>query len=986
MKILIIQENGRREENRAFRECFALQRAFAQIGVACGVWGLGHENFTQPFESVVREYDAVLSLDNYPGAWHPDLASVRLPKMFWCIDAHMGLARYEAYVCDHRFDVVFSATEMFVPAFARLAAASEWLPNALDATLIDRTPGVAKDIPLGFCGNTATRTVWLDQLNKRWNLRHDRMVLGVEMVRAIQRYQIHWNRNVSVDVNFRTFETLGCETFLLTNHMAGLNQLFTPGQHLATYVSLGELHEKIDYYLAHPEERGRIARQGYEHVRAHHTYVQRAQQILKQLQGAPCPSIPPATPAERPTSAAGANAACRPGHKHLTEPPLHSTPTSPALWLYGKLFKREAKKRFQAQKLVEHFTAGDYEAATVQAEQLMEAELRSTPTKPLRRLWRKLSQRPARKWFQKQAEIIANLCGAAFREERHDLALRLAHTLLGWHPRHRRAIEILGKITGGDTTYRTTDNPTVPEVQVAAYRAFGQRCAGGTVIEVGCGLGMGTKLLTDAGARVLATDYEETCLRYAKEHFGCAVDYRQCSATALPFADQSFDFATCVDVIEHIADYDQALTEMRRVTRKAVLFATPNRLPENTNPDGTPRNYWHQFEWTPEEIRAALARIFPRFEVHYVVEHNGHFDYRETPPGRTEKIAALVGIGYSDHEAHPGARKVAVRTAEPRLHLVYAGDPQNDASRRAPESIGNHLLRYFEARYPVRYADWRATGPLPLGPDDILLGHPHYGRSTVVQRAFREGRCRAKLLLFPFHHGMPEINLPFDSLVRQCDQVCSITGEYWHRTLSQSPFAHWQEKMIRVDMAVDLRHFPQHKRRFAPPGQRTLFYLGSDAPEKGGEQLAALVRATGMRLVCAGRLNRIRRHFRGLPVTFWGGVTLDDVTLQRIAAECDFFVNPSVSDANPTTILEMAALGLPVFCTQESGYEREDLVYRLKLNDSGHNLAVLNAAQQADEAGLLARTARVRAILEQEYTWEKFCQTVGAVVEAHWHR
>lgn len=955
MKLLIMQENGRRAENRAFRECFALQRAFAQLGVECGIWGAGHTNQAEPFAVVARDFDAVLSLENYPGAWHPNLAEVTMPKLFWCIDAHMGLARYLDYVRTHRFDVVFNATGLFVPAFSGLVAISEWLPNALDATLIDRQPGVAKDIPLGFCGNTANRVHWLEQLKKRWSLRHDRMVLGADMVRAIQRYQIHWNRNVSVDVNFRTFETLGCETFLLTNQMAGLNQLFTPGQHLATYVGLGELHEKIAHYLAHPEERAQIARQGYEHVRAHHTYVHRAQQILKALQSSRRPAI---APAALPSPPGGGSAA---------QPVSGASPPT-------------------YEQLVERFAAGDYEAATVQGEQLLEAQIRSTPTKPARRLWNKLFKRGARKRFQAQAETIFNLSGAAFRVDRNDLALRLTHALLGWYPQHRGAVEVLGKIAGGDTTYRTTENPTVPAVQVAAYQAFGRRCAGGTVIEVGCGLGMGTRLLTDAGAQVSATDYEATCLRYAKEHFGCAVDYRQCSATALPFPDQAFDFATCVDVIEHIADYDQALAEMRRVTRKAVLFATPNRLPENTNPDGTPRNYWHQFEWTPEEIRAALARIFSRFEVHYIVERNGHFDYRDTTPGRTEKIAALVGIGYSDHEARPATRKAAVRSTEPRLHLVYAGDPENDSSRRAPETISNHLLRYFEARYPVRYADWRATGPLPLGPEDVLLGHPHYNRSTVVQRAFREGRCRAKLLLFPFHHGMPAINLPFDPLVRQCDRVCSITGEYWHRTLGSSPFAHWREKMVPVDMAVDLRHFPQHKRRFAPPGQRTLFYLGSDAPEKGGEQLAALARATGMRLVCAGQLGRVRRHFRGLPVTFWGGVTLDDETLRRIAAECDFFVNTSVSDANPTTILEMAALGLPVFCTRESGYEREDLVYELKLDDHAHNLAVLNAAQQADEAELLKRTTRAREILARDYTWEKFCQTVGAVVAAHWHR
>src|SRR5689334_21598787 len=45
MKVLIIQENGRHEKNRHFRECFALQSAFQRLGWKADIWGLGHSGF-----------------------------------------------------------------------------------------------------------------------------------------------------------------------------------------------------------------------------------------------------------------------------------------------------------------------------------------------------------------------------------------------------------------------------------------------------------------------------------------------------------------------------------------------------------------------------------------------------------------------------------------------------------------------------------------------------------------------------------------------------------------------------------------------------------------------------------------------------------------------------------------------------------------------------------------------------------------------------
>lgn len=55
---------------------------------------------------------------------------------------------------------------------------------------------------------------------------------------------------------------------------------------------------------------------------------------------------------------------------------------------------------------------------------------------------------------------------------------------------------------------------------------------------------------------------------------------RKGTAQSLPFADDSFDLAICKCVLEHLADPQQALAEVRRVLKPGgrMVFLTPNKL------------------------------------------------------------------------------------------------------------------------------------------------------------------------------------------------------------------------------------------------------------------------------------------------------------------------------------------------------------------------------------------------------------------------
>ena len=67
---------------------------------------------------------------------------------------------------------------------------------------------------------------------------------------------------------------------------------------------------------------------------------------------------------------------------------------------------------------------------------------------------------------------------------------------------------------------------------------------GKDVLDVGCGSGIATQLLAEAGARVTAVDLTDWAVETTRRRlaaFGLEGDVRQEDAEQLPFADESFD-------------------------------------------------------------------------------------------------------------------------------------------------------------------------------------------------------------------------------------------------------------------------------------------------------------------------------------------------------------------------------------------------------------------------------------------------------------
>ncbi len=280
MKILIIQENGRHLENREFRECFNLQRALLRKNIDTIVWGLGHDNFNTPFQQIIKDIDVIILLENYESnGWLPDLSNINKLKIFWSIDSHMVLMNHITTVVKNKIDIVLNAIESHQNYFK--TSKTFYFPNAYPSDLISPIDGVDKNIFLGFCGSLLNRSEILDKLENNFGLKKDIWKLGNEMVKTINGYKIHFNKTLSNDINYRIFETMGCNTLMLTNSTENINTFFNDMENIVIYNNETELFEKLNVLSLDNDLVKKISNSGYELVKNNHTYDNRADVLLK---------------------------------------------------------------------------------------------------------------------------------------------------------------------------------------------------------------------------------------------------------------------------------------------------------------------------------------------------------------------------------------------------------------------------------------------------------------------------------------------------------------------------------------------------------------------------------------------------------------------------------------------------------------------------------------------------------------------------------
>jgi 2-polyprenyl-3-methyl-5-hydroxy-6-metoxy-1,4-benzoquinol methylase len=97
------------------------------------------------------------------------------------------------------------------------------------------------------------------------------------------------------------------------------------------------------------------------------------------------------------------------------------------------------------------------------------------------------------------------------------------------------------------------------------------------ILEAGCGAGISSLRIRQMlrGQHFEVSDVDDNAIRqFEKIRF--PIPFRQESVLALQRTGGEFDCVFLLEVLEHVEDYEKALSEIFRVSRKYVVVSTPN--------------------------------------------------------------------------------------------------------------------------------------------------------------------------------------------------------------------------------------------------------------------------------------------------------------------------------------------------------------------------------------------------------------------------
>lgn len=165
------------------------------------------------------------------------------------------------------------------------------------------------------------------------------------------------------------------------------------------------------------------------------------------------------------------------------------------------------------------------------------------------------------------------------------------------------------------------------------YRGYPQVIHKPSVVDVGCGVGIGANILSQEAQFVWGIDNNRESIEFARQMFERRSDniyytpqltFDVIDATNEPREMQFFDFVVCVEVIEHVPSKyaDQVITFLKRfikrdkngqmlegADRTKIYLTAPNRNNPKLQKD-TPFNEHHCYEPTPAEMYSYLTKHF----------------------------------------------------------------------------------------------------------------------------------------------------------------------------------------------------------------------------------------------------------------------------------------------------------------------------------------------------------------------------------------
>lgn len=131
------------------------------------------------------------------------------------------------------------------------------------------------------------------------------------------------------------------------------------------------------------------------------------------------------------------------------------------------------------------------------------------------------------------------------------------------------------------------------------------------VLDVACGEGYGARMLAEVASEVVGVDINPTVIAHASATYNRSnLQFCVGSCTRVDLPDASIDLVISFETLEHHAEHDAMLAELRRVLTPdgMLVISTPDRL--HYSDDLSYSNPFHVRELYSEEFVALIQRHF----------------------------------------------------------------------------------------------------------------------------------------------------------------------------------------------------------------------------------------------------------------------------------------------------------------------------------------------------------------------------------------
>jgi len=147
---------------------------------------------------------------------------------------------------------------------------------------------------------------------------------------------------------------------------------------------------------------------------------------------------------------------------------------------------------------------------------------------------------------------------------------------------------------------------------IERYRFASTYVKNKAVLDIACGSGYGSRLLTEAGAsQYVGVDISEESIRYATQEYN-SVNTSFLIGDICNFrSTDSYGIIVCFETIEHVSCIHSALDNLYSMLNSdgMLIISSPNRIvtsPRARNISDKPANKYHVQEFTPNELESIL--------------------------------------------------------------------------------------------------------------------------------------------------------------------------------------------------------------------------------------------------------------------------------------------------------------------------------------------------------------------------------------------